>query len=130
MHVSGKNRGRRGRIATRPRLQYAGVMADKSDEKKSTEQQLSIQSDPQSVAGVYSNLMMVSHRKEEFVLDYLFVQPQRGPQGQHVANLRTRIVTSPEHVKRILRALQDNVRRYEEKFGEIEEATDMPKLVH
>lgn len=101
-----------------------------SKSKQAAEQQISIQSDPQGAAGVYSNLMMVSHRKEEFVLDFLFVQPQRGPQGQSVANLRSRIITSPEHVKRIVRALQENVRRYEDKFGTIEEATDLPKVVH
>ncbi|TFH21669.1 MAG: DUF3467 domain-containing protein [Myxococcales bacterium] len=99
-------------------------------EKPGGEAQLSIQTDPKEAAGVYSNLMMVSHRKEEFVLDYLFVQPQRGPQGQGVANLRSRIITSPEHVKRIVRALQENIRRYEEKFGVIEESTDLPRVMH
>jgi hypothetical protein len=94
------------------------------------ERRLAIQSDPQAAAGVYSNLMMVTHRKEEFVLDFLFVHPQRGPDGGQVANLRSRIITSPEHVKRIVRALQDNIGRYETKFGAIEEATDMPKVVH
>jgi hypothetical protein len=74
--------------------------------------------------------MMVSHRKEEFILDFLFLQPQRGPGGQSVATLRSRVITSPEHTKRILRALQENVRRYEQAYGAIEEATDMPKIMH
>jgi hypothetical protein len=100
-------------------------MSDKPDARK-----MQIQSDPQITAGVYSNLMMVSHRKEEFVLDYLFVHPQRSQTGDGVANLRSRVITSPEHAKRIVRALEDNLRRYEEKFGVIEEATDMPKSVH
>jgi len=98
--------------------------------KRPEERRLSIESDPQAAAGVYSNLMMVTHRKEEFVLDFVFVHPQRGPDGEQVANLRSRVITSPEHVKRIVRALQDNIARYEGKFGEIEEATDMPKAVH
>ena len=106
-------------------------MADRPEHRKGDEQQqLSIQSDPGSASGVYSNLMMVSHRKEEFVLDFLFVHPQRGPNGESVANLRSRVITSPEHVKRIVRALEENVRRYEAKFGVIEEATDMPKAIH
>jgi hypothetical protein len=92
--------------------------------------QISIQTDNQTVVGVYSNLMMISHRKEEFILDFLFVQPQRAPQGQAVANLRSRVITSPEHMKRILKAMQENIRRYEESFGMIEEATDMPKITH
>ena len=105
-------------------------MADNPEDPKQDGQQLAIQSDPQSVAGVYSNLMMVSHRKEEFVLDYLFVHPQRGSDGGNVATLRSRIITSPEHVKRIVRALEENINRYESKFGAIEEATDLPKVVH
>lgn len=105
-------------------------MSDKKEREQQPPQQISIQSDPQSAAGVYSNLMMVSHRKEEFVLDFLFVQPQKAEQGGSIANLRARVVTSPEHVKRIVLALEENIRRYEEKFGEIKVATDMPKVVH
>ena len=105
-------------------------MAEESGEKKAPQQQISVQSDPQSAAGVYSNLMMISHRKEEFVLDFLFAHPQQLADGKASASLRTRVITSPEHVKRIVRALQENIRRYESKFGEIEEATDMPKVVH
>ena len=92
--------------------------------------QIAIQIDPEHGTGVYSNLMMISHRKEEFNFDFLFLQPQRSPQGQAVATLRSRVITSPEHAKRILRALQDNIRRYEAGYGEIEEATDMPKVMH
>src|SRR3989304_1972093 len=88
-----------------------------------------IQPAPECANGVYSNLMMVSHRKEEFILDFLFLQPQRSPQGQSVATLRSRVVTSPEHTKRIVRALQENIRRYEETFEPIQEATDIPKMV-
>jgi len=101
-----------------------------ADTNKPTQEQISIQTDAQTVVGVYSNLVMISHRKEEFILDFLFVQPQRSPTGQAVANLRARVITSPEHAKRILRALQENLRRYEESFGTIEEATDMPKVMH
>jgi len=91
---------------------------------------VSIQMDAQSAVGVYSNLMMISHRKEEFILDFLFVQPQRSVEGQSVASLRARVITSPEHMKRILKAMEENIRRYEAAFGTIEEATDLPKVVH
>jgi hypothetical protein len=101
-----------------------------ADEPKEPQNQISIQMDPHSATGVYSNLMMISHRKEEFVLDFLFVQPQRSPQGQAVANLRSRVITSPEHMKRILKAMQENISRYEKAFGPIQEATDLPKVVH
>ena len=106
-------------------------MSDKKEqEQQESQQQISIQSDPQASAGVYSNLMMVSHRSEEFVLDFLFVQPQKSEQGGGVANLRSRVITTPEHIKRIVVALGENIRRYEEKFGEIKAATDLPKVVH
>lgn len=92
-------------------------------------QAISIQADASVAPGVYSNLMMITHRREEFVLDFLFVQPQRGPKGEAVASLRSRVISTPEHTKRILRALAENVRRYEAAFGPIEEATDLPSVL-
>ncbi len=104
-------------------------MAD--DEKQGGgEQQIAVQIDPKSGEGVYSNLMMITHRKEEFILDFMFLQPQRAERGRSVATLRSRVITSPEHAKRILRALQENVARYEASYGEIKEATDIPKVMH
>lgn len=101
-----------------------------ADEPKPPQNQISIQIDAGSATGVYSNLMMISHRKEEFVLDFLFVQPQRTAQGQAVANLRSRVITTPEHMKRILKAIEENIARYEQAFGTIQAATDMPKVMH
>lgn len=104
-------------------------MADEPKTQKPPEHQISIQIDSQTAPGVYSNLMMISHRKEEFILDFLFVHPQPA-QGQSVASLRARVITTPEHVRRILRALQENVRRYENSFGIIEESTDLSGAAH
>jgi hypothetical protein len=101
-----------------------------ADEPTPPQNQISIQIDADSATGVYSNLMMISHRKEEFVLDFLFVQPQRTAQGQAVANLRSRVITTPEHMKRILKAIEENIARYEQAFGTIQAATDMPKVMH
>ena len=105
-------------------------MADEGKTAPVADQQMQIQIDTQQGTGVYSNLMMISHRKEEFILDFLFLQPQRAPQGQAVATLRSRVITSPEHMKRILKAMEENISRYEQAFGVIQEATDMPKVVH
>lgn len=105
-------------------------MADETNPQAGHQHQIQIQIEPQHANGVYSNLMMISHRKEEFILDFLFVQPQRTPQGQSIATLRSRVVTSPEHMKRILKAIEENVGRYEATFGPIEEATDMPRVMH
>ena len=71
--------------------------------------------DDEEVAnGQYCNLALVNHTDSEFVLDFLYVQPQ-----QPLARVRSRIITSPRHVKRLLKALQENVQRYEARFGPI-----------
>ena len=101
-----------------------------ADEPQGPQQQISIQMDAQNATGVYSNLMMISHRKEEFILDFLFVQPQRTPQGQAIASLRSRVITTPEHMKRILKAIEENISRYEQTFGQIQAATDLPRVMH
>ena len=91
---------------------------------------VTIEADRAVAPGVYSNLMMITHRKGEFVLDFLFVQPQRGPRGEAVATLRSRVIATPEHTKRVLRALEENLRKYETAFGTIEEATtDLPTVL-
>jgi hypothetical protein len=103
---------------------------DKPEADRPHQHQMAIQTDPATSVGVYANLMMVSHRKEEFILDFLFVQPQQSAPGQTTANLRARVITTPEHAKRIVRALQDNIQRYEASFGATSEATDLPRNVH
>lgn len=77
--------------------------------------QIQIHIDDATANGVYANMAMVNHGETEFVLDFIFVQPQ-APKAQ----VRSRIITSPRHVKRLLLALQDNVARYEAQFGKIE----------
>ena len=67
--------------------------------------------------GVYANNMIVSHTKEEFVMDFVVVVPAVG-----TATVTARVITSPGHLKRIIAALQDNLRKYEENFGEIRES--------
>jgi len=103
---------------------------DRPEADRPHQHQMAIQTDPATSVGVYANLMMVSHRKEEFILDFLFVQPQQSAPGQATANLRARVITTPEHAKRIVRALQDNIQRYEASFGATSEATDLPRNVH
>jgi len=57
----------------------------------------------------------VNHTETEFTIDVMYLQPQ-----QPRAKVRTRIISSPKHTKRLLTALQENVRRYEERFGAID----------
>src|SRR5262245_21380480 len=70
-----------------------------------------------TLKGVYANQMVVSHTKEEFLLDFVNVFPPEG-----IVNAR--IIISPGHLKRVIRALVENVRKYEDRFGEIPEAAE------
>ena len=79
----------------------------------------------EELKGRYSNLLRITHTREEFILDFINLVP---PQGIVTA----RIVTSPGHLKRILQALTANLTRYEETFGVIEEAPEPagPQKIH
>lgn len=86
-----------------------------SQEKRGVETKLEIQLDEETAQGVYANLAVINHTDAEFVLDFIFVQPQ-APR----AKVRARIVTSPRHAKALLLALNENLRRYEQQHGTIE----------
>lgn len=78
---------------------------------------LNVKISDDDLKGRYSNLLRITHTREEFILDFINLVP---PQGIVTA----RIVTSPGHLKRILRALAANLERYEAAFGEIPEAAE------
>ena len=83
---------------------------------------LQIQLDDEMSQGAYSNLVMINHTETEFVFDYIYVQPQ-----QPKAKVRARIITSPKHAKQLLRALSENIKLYEDKFGSIPEVSNASK---
>ena len=70
--------------------------------------------------GVYSNVMMVTHTKEEFVLDFMMVMPPAG-------SVTARVVISPGHMKRMISVLAENISKYESKFGKLTAAEEPPK---
>ena len=84
--------------------------------------QLEIDVDDATAQGIYANLAGVAHSETEFILDFLFLQP-----NQPKAKLRTRVISSPAHTKRFLAALSENIRKYEEKFGVIVEKSVIPQ---
>lgn len=77
-------------------------------------QQLQIELKPEVAEGTYSNLAILTHSSSEFVADFIQMMP-----GMPKAQVRSRIIMAPEHAKRLLMALQDNVRKYEQQFGAI-----------
>ena len=64
--------------------------------------------------GVYANMAVIAHSTSEFVLDFIRLLP-----GIPKAQVKSRVIMTPEHAKRLMFALQDNVRKYEALFGEI-----------
>ena len=76
--------------------------------------QIQIDIDEVTSRGIYSNAVLISHGETEFVLDFVFLQPQ-SPK----AKVLSRVVTSPQHAKRLLWALKDNLSKYEARFGEV-----------
>lgn len=64
--------------------------------------------------GVYANLAMIAHSQSEFVLDFIRMMP-----GVPKAKVKARIVITPEHAQRLLTALRDNIRKYEEAYGKV-----------
>jgi Protein of unknown function (DUF3467) len=80
------------------------------------QQQVQIKADEKELLGQYSNLVVVHHNAEEFTLNFIYLFPTV-PQGKLVASL----IVNPSHAKRLLRALQENVARYEKQFGTLPE---------
>ena len=75
---------------------------------------VNIELDENIAQGIYSNLVIVNHSPTEFVLDFINVMP-----GVPKAKVRSRLILTPEHAKKFINALQDNLRKYEKSFGEI-----------
>ena len=76
--------------------------------------QIQIDVDDATAQGIYANLALISHSETEVVLDFIFLQPQVPK-----AKVRSRIITSPSHAKKLLMALEDNLKKYEARFGKI-----------
>lgn len=77
--------------------------------------QIQIEIDPATANGAFVNMALVNHTDTEFTLDLVYVQPQ-APK----AVVRARAITTPKHMKRLLLAIQDNIGKYEARFGAIE----------
>jgi hypothetical protein len=82
---------------------------------KKEQKEIKVRFPEKIMGGSYANHMIVLHTKEEFIMDFIMASPPAG-------TVTARVITSPGHIKRIINALSDNVKKYEEKFGEIKEA--------
>ncbi len=94
----------------------AQVVPQNNPVPAAAQQQIQIKISDEVLQGVYSNMAQISHVQEEFILDFmniLFAQRQ--------GVVSSRVIVSPAHMKRIAAAIQENIKRYEEKFGAIPE---------
>ncbi len=82
---------------------------------------LQVEIDEAVARGTYTNLALITHSETELLIDFLFMQPQT-PKTKVLA----RIITSPVHAKRFLAALQDNIAKYEARFGTINAGEPAP----
>ncbi len=89
-----------------------------SNEKK----QISLDIRPEIAKGSYSNLAIISHSPSEFIIDFATMLP-----GLQKPDITNRIVMNPEHAKRLLNALADNIDKYESQFGAITFKEQQPR---
>lgn len=83
-------------------------------EEQNNNGQLQIELREEVAQGTYANLAIITHSSSEFILDFVRVMP-----GVPKAGVQSRIIVAPEHAKRLLRALEDNIAKYERVFGSI-----------
>lgn len=95
-----------------------------ANDEKQQGGQLQIELTPEIAQGVYANLALIAHSSSEVVLDFVRILP-----GLPKANVQSRIILSPEHAKRLMYALQDNIAKYEQHFGPIHMPEDGPRTI-
>ena len=88
---------------------------------KDQQEQINIELDESIAEGVYSNLAIINHSSSVFVLDFVSIMP-----GLPKAKVKSRIVLTPQHAKRLIKALADNVHRFELAHGEIKDTEQAP----
>lgn len=96
-------------------------MADEKNQPRPANQ-LNIEISEEVADGIYSNLAIITHSNSEFVVDFVRVMP-----GVPKAKVRSRILLTPQHAKRLMRALVDNIQKFEQVHGPIRE-TEMPEI--
>jgi len=90
-------------------------------EKDPKQKQINIELDEKMAEGIYSNLAIINHSVSEFVVDFISMMP-----GAPKAKVKSRIVLTPQHAKKFLKALNDNVHRFEKANGTIKDYEQPP----
>lgn len=96
-------------------------MEDNNNKNKKKNQGINIELDEKVAEGTYSNLAIINHSVSEFVVDFVSIMP-----GTPKSKVKSRIILTPQHAKRLLKALGDNVSRFEKAHGEIKDYEQAP----
>ena len=91
-------------------------------EEKPQDPQMNVELSDQIAEGIYSNLAILNHSHSEFIVDFIQMMP-----GLPKARVKARVILTPAHAKRLLKALGENIQKYEQQFGEIKHA-DPPTI--
>ena len=95
-------------------------MAD-NNQKNLPGNQINIELSEEVAEGTYSNLAIISHSNSEFVVDFVRIVP-----GVPKAKVKSRIILTPQHAKRLMNALSDNIAKYEAQHGDIQDTESFP----
>lgn len=90
-------------------------------DNKQKEGQINIELDDKIAEGTYSNLAIINHSVSEFIVDFISMMP-----GQQKAKVKSRIILTPQHAKRLVKALAENVKKFEQHHGEIKDYEQPP----
>jgi uncharacterized protein (DUF1778 family) len=93
-----------------------------SDNNQQQQGQINIELDEKTSEGIYSNLAIINHSASEFVVDFVTLMP-----GVPKAKVKSRVILTPQHAKRFLKALSENIHRFESQHGEIKD-TEQPQI--
>ena len=94
-------------------------------EKNNNENQINIELTDDIASGIYSNLAIITHSPGEFVCDFIQLMP-----GIPKGKVKSRVIMTPQNAKRFLNALTENVQKYEQAFGTIQEAEPRSDIAH
>lgn len=96
-----------------------------SDQNQNKDGKLNIELDAETAEGTYSNLAIINHSVSEFIVDFINIMP-----GTPKAKVKSRIILTPQHAKRLTKALADNIKRFEKSHGEIKDYEQPPMPIN
>ena len=92
------------------------MLTNKFEMSKEKNRKINIEIDEKTSDGIYSNLAIINHSASEFVIDFISIMP-----GSVKNKVKSRIIITPQHAKKLRKALNDNIDRFEQNFGSIKD---------